>query len=170
MTVAILPGSVIFFFGLGTIKHLKKLRTAVGTTSTSGAQPQFRMRKTDHELIRVINIKEKFHLISLFFFCLKMLMGQIVLILLSWVPHAAERLYIVITLDVVKTPLRSSQENLADQIIWAVTTLDSSLSFYVYLLTGGILFRHTVRKMFRFRTPTTMLSNTAASVQNRTTN
>jgi len=68
MTVAILPGSVIFFFGLGTIKHLKKLRTAVGTTSTSGAQSQFRMRKTDQELIRVINIEEKFHLISRFFF------------------------------------------------------------------------------------------------------
>ncbi len=56
MTVAIIPGSVIFVFGLGTIRHLKKLRTAVGPTSTDVAQPQFRMRKTDQQLIRVINI------------------------------------------------------------------------------------------------------------------
>jgi hypothetical protein len=47
MTVAIIPGSVIFMFGYGTIRHLKKLRNAVGTTSTDRAQPQFRMRKTD---------------------------------------------------------------------------------------------------------------------------
>jgi hypothetical protein len=54
MTNAVLPGFMISFFGISTIKHLKKLRTAVGTTSTSAAQPQFRMRKTDQELIRVI--------------------------------------------------------------------------------------------------------------------
>ncbi|CAF4104457.1 unnamed protein product [Adineta steineri] len=129
MTVAIIPGLVIFMFGLGTIRHLKKLRTAVGTT-TDRTQSQFRMRKTDRELMR-------------------MLIGQIVLIFISWIPHAAERIYVVITLNEVKTPLRTAQDNLWDQIMWIETTFDSSLSFYVYLFTGGILFRQTLRKMFR---------------------
>ncbi len=146
MTVAIIPGSVIFAFGLGTIRHLKSLRTAVGPSSTEGAQPQFKMRKTDQQLMRVINIKEKLDLIS--FLCLKMLIGQIVLIFISWIPHAAERLYVVITLYDVKTPLRTAQDNFLDQIMWIVTTFDSSLSFYVYLFTGGILFRQTLRQMF----------------------
>jgi hypothetical protein len=77
-----------------------------------------------------------------------MLIGQIVLIFISWIPHAAERLYVVITLYDVKTPLRKTQDNLLDQIMWIVTTFDSSLSFYVYLFTGGILFRQTLRQMF----------------------
>ena len=68
MTVAIIPGLVIFVFGFGTIRHLKKLRTAVGTTSTDRTQPQFRMRKTDQELMRVINIKQIFDLIRFLFF------------------------------------------------------------------------------------------------------
>jgi hypothetical protein len=78
-----------------------------------------------------------------------MLIGQIVLIFISWIPHAAERLYVVITLYDVKTPLRTAQDNLWDQTMWIVTTFDSSLSFYVYLFTGGILFRQTLRQMFR---------------------
>jgi hypothetical protein len=97
-----------------------------------------------------------------------MLIGQIVLILVSWFPHAAERLYTVITFYVVKTPLRSTQDTLWDQIMWIVTTLDGSLSFYVYLFTGGVLFRQTLRQIFR--TPTVLLNDTTASVQNRTTN
>ncbi|CAF1210338.1 unnamed protein product [Adineta steineri] len=135
MTVAIIPGLIIFIFGLGTIRHLKKLRTAVGTTTTDRTQSQFRMRKTDRELMR-------------------MLIGQIVLIFISWIPHAAERIYVVITLNEVKTPLRTTQDNLWDQIMWIETTFDSSLSFYVYLFTGGILFRQTLRKMFRCATTT----------------
>ncbi|CAF0877683.1 unnamed protein product [Adineta steineri] len=136
MTVAIIPGLIIFIFGLGTIRHLKKLRTAVGTTTTTDrTQSQFRMRKTDRELMR-------------------MLIGQIVLIFVSWIPHAAERIYVVITLNEVKTPLRTAQDNLWDQIMWIETTFDSSLSFYVYLFTGGILFRQTLRKMFRCATTT----------------
>ena len=77
-----------------------------------------------------------------------MLIGQIVLIFISWVPHAAERLYTVITLYYVKTPLRTAQDNFWDQMMWIETTFDSSLSFYVYLFTGGILFRQTLRQMF----------------------
>jgi hypothetical protein len=96
-----------------------------------------------------------------------MLIGQVVLILLSWTPHAAERLYTVITFDEVKTSLRSTQDTFWDQIMWIGTTLDSSLSFYVYLFTGGILFRQTLRQIFR--TPTTLLNNTE-SVLNRTNN
>ena len=168
MTVAIIPGLVIFVFGLGTIRHLKKFRTAVGITSTDRAQPQFRMRKTDKELMRVINIKEIFDLIS--FLCLQMLIGQIILIFISWVPHAGERLYTVITLYEVKTPLRMAQDNFWDQMMWIETTFDSSLSFYVYLFTGGILFRQTLRRMFRCTTvtPRTTTLNDMSLTQRQT--
>ncbi|CAF1365441.1 unnamed protein product [Adineta ricciae] len=142
MTSAIIPGIVILVFGLGTIRHLKQIRTTV-TTTTAQTQSQQRMRKTDQELIR-------------------MLIGQIILIFISWIPHAAERLYTVITLYDVKSPLRTTQDNFLDQIIWTETTLDSSLSFYVYLFTGGILFRKTFREMFRRGTitPTNEMSLT----------
>jgi len=158
MTVAIIPGSIILVFGMGTIQHLKKLRTAVAVAPTNSAQPQNRMRKTDRELIQVRNIKKEYDIIILG--CLQMLVGQIVMIFISWIPHAVERLYVVITLDVVKTPLRTAQDSLWDQITWIVSTFDSSLSFYVYLFTGGVLFKQTLREMFRCTTPTTRTTTT----------
>jgi hypothetical protein len=120
--------------------------------------------------MRVINIKEKFDLIA--FLCLKILIGQIVLILISWIPHAGERLYVVITLNEIKTPLRSAKDNFLDQMIWIETTLDSSLSFYVYLFTGGILFRQTLRQMFRLAavTPRTTVLNEMSLTQRQATN
>jgi hypothetical protein len=70
-------------------------------------------------------------------------------------PHAVERLYVVITLYEVKSPLRARQDTLWDQITWIVTTFDSSLSFYVYFFTGGVLFQQTLREMFGCITPRT---------------
>jgi hypothetical protein len=87
-----------------------------------------------------------------------MLIGQIVMIIISWVPHAVERLYVVITFDEVKSPLRSAQDTLWDNITWIVTTFDGSLSFYVYLFTGGVLFRQTLRQMFGYTTPASRLT------------
>jgi hypothetical protein len=56
---------MIFVFGLGTIQHLKKLRTAVAIAPNDSAQPQHRMRKTDRELIQVRKIKKEYDMIIL---------------------------------------------------------------------------------------------------------
>jgi hypothetical protein len=68
MTVAIIPGLIIFVFGMGTIQHLKKLRTVVAIAPNGSAQPQHRMRKTDRELMQVRNIKKEYDMIILGFF------------------------------------------------------------------------------------------------------
>lgn len=76
-----------------------------------------------------------------------MLVGQVAMIMISWIPHAVQRLYAVITIDVVKSPMRSAEDNLWEQITWIVSTLNNSLSFYVYFLTGGVLFRQTMSSL-----------------------
>ncbi|CAF1273498.1 unnamed protein product [Rotaria sp. Silwood1] len=135
MTAAIIPGCIIFVFGVGTIRHLKKVRVAVGIATIQNSHSYHRLRKTDRQLIQ-------------------MLIGQVAMIFISWIPHAVQRINVVITFDDIKSPLRSRQDTLWDQIAWIITTFDCSFSFYVYLFTGGILFRQTVRSIFGCRTST----------------
>ncbi|CAF4355734.1 unnamed protein product, partial [Rotaria sp. Silwood2] len=52
MTAAILPGCIIFVFGMGTVRHLKKARVTVAVVTIQNGQSQYRLRKTDRQLIQ----------------------------------------------------------------------------------------------------------------------
>ena len=64
-------------------------------------------------------------------------------------PLGIQRIYALITYDVPKSVLRKSIEALSDELTSMISRLDNSLSFYIYLFAGGILFRQTLEKWFR---------------------
>ncbi|CAF4594578.1 unnamed protein product, partial [Rotaria socialis] len=79
---------------------------------------------------------------------IQMVIGQVVLIMVSYIPNTIQRIYLVLTLDLEKTPLRLQTEILTGEVTLLLTTLQSSLSFYIYATTGGTLFRQTLKKIF----------------------
>ena len=77
-----------------------------------------------------------------------MVIGQVVLIMVSYTPNTIQRIYLVLTLDQEKSPLRLQTEILSGEVTLLLTTLQSSLSFYIYATTGGTLFRQALKEIF----------------------
>ncbi|CAF4311578.1 unnamed protein product [Rotaria sp. Silwood2] len=77
-----------------------------------------------------------------------MVIGQIVLIMISYIPNTIQRIYLVLTLDFEKSPLRLRMEILSGEVTLLLTTFQSSISFYIYATTGGALFRQTLKELF----------------------
>ncbi|CAF1230729.1 unnamed protein product [Rotaria sp. Silwood1] len=78
-----------------------------------------------------------------------MLIGQIILIMISYIPNTIQRIYLVLTLDIEKSPLRLRMEILSGEVTFMMTTFQSSLSFYIYATIGGTLFRQTLKRLLR---------------------
>jgi hypothetical protein len=68
---------------------------------------------------------------------------------ISWVPLGIQRIYALITTNVIKSKVRTTAEALSDELTSAIARFDNSLSFYIYLFAGGVLFRHTLLQLFR---------------------
>ena len=66
-----------------------------------------------------------------------------------WVPLGIQRIYALITYDLPKSAVRKTAEALSDEITSAISRFDNSLTFYVYLFVGGVLFRQTIANWFR---------------------
>ncbi|CAF4376795.1 unnamed protein product [Rotaria socialis] len=71
--------------------------------------------------------------------------------MISFIPNTIQRIYLVLTLDLKKSPSRLQIEILSGQGTFIMTTLQSSLSFYIYATSGGTLFRHTLQELFRLK-------------------
>ncbi|CAF4520269.1 unnamed protein product, partial [Rotaria magnacalcarata] len=56
--------------------------------------------------------------------------------MVSYIPNTIQRIYLVVTLDLEKSPLRLQTEILVGEVTLLFTTLESSLSFYIYATTG----------------------------------
>ncbi|CAF3126793.1 unnamed protein product [Rotaria sp. Silwood2] len=78
-----------------------------------------------------------------------MLIGQIILIMISYIPNTIQRIYLVLTLDFEKSPLRLRIEIFSGEVTFIMTTFQSSLSFYIYATIGGTLFRQTLKRLLR---------------------
>ncbi|UJR07349.1 hypothetical protein I4U23_011635 [Adineta vaga] len=103
-------------FTIGIIKNLRLLR--VGTVQ------RYRVRKTDRELMKLV-------------------VCQIVMLIISWLPLGIHRIYALITSDMSKIALRKSVEGQLDEITSMIDRFENSLLFYVYLLVDGTLYRQT---------------------------
>lgn len=77
-----------------------------------------------------------------------MVISQIILITISYIPHIIQCIYLVATLHTSKSPLRSRIEVLWGQITLIFAAAESSLSFYIYVTSGGSLFRKILKKLF----------------------
>lgn len=68
---------------------------------------------------------------------------------IAWFPLGIQRIYALITYDLPKSKLRNSIEALSDGITSVIARFENSLSFYVYILLGNVLFRQVFAKWFK---------------------
>ena len=76
-----------------------------------------------------------------------MVVLQIMLIMISYIPNTIQRIYSVLTMDREKSALRLQKEIFYGQATYFMTTFQSSFSFYSYMTMGGALFRQTFKNM-----------------------
>jgi hypothetical protein len=84
---------------------------------------------------------------------LRMLTAQVLVIIICTLPFSIYLLYSTFTATLTKSTLRIAQENLAFQIVGAVTYFAHSSSFYLYTLTGTIFRNELIKRIRRYWHP-----------------
>ncbi|CAF3224271.1 unnamed protein product [Rotaria sp. Silwood2] len=124
-----IPSIIMLIFGYATVQNVRKLLFSIApTTCTHGTT--ITMKKTDRQLIQ-------------------MLIVQIILLTIFNIPLAVQRLYLTSTLNVPKSLLRSTIENLCFQLFYLLSFMSFGMPFYIYTLTGTV-FRNEFMKLVQF--------------------
>jgi hypothetical protein len=134
-----IPSTIMLIFGFATVKNVRKLISSISPTATTQATART-IKKTDRQLIQ-------------------MLIVQIFLSTMFNFPLAVHRLYLTGTLSVVKSPLRSTIENLCFQAFYLLSFMTFGMPFYIYTLTGTV-FKGELKSLFQsaYRKITLILS------------
>jgi hypothetical protein len=113
-----IPSAIMLIFGYATVKNVRKLLLTITPTAITQGTARV-IKKTDRQLIQ-------------------MLIVQIILSTIFNVPLAVHRLYLTSTLSVLKSPLRSSIENLCFQLFYLTSFMTFGMPFYIYTLAGTV--------------------------------
>jgi len=124
------PSFIMLLFGLLTLHNLRQRRKIAVRLSDKNQVT----RRTDTQLLR-------------------MLTAQVLLIIVFTLPFSIYRLYSTFTVNLTKSTLRIAQENLAFQIVGAMTYFAHSSSFYLYTLTGTLFRKEFIKIINRYRDP-----------------
>jgi hypothetical protein len=140
------PLLVMVVFGLMTISNIRKTVHRVrpinnGTTndpgngkrSTTMTEQQRQRKKTDRQL-------------------LIMLFSQVILLAMLSFPASIDRLYLTLTVSFPQTILQAAINNFVFDLLLLFLYLSNGISFYIYTLSGGSVFRKgllNVVQMFR---------------------
>ena len=135
LTIA-LPIILMFIFGLMTIINIRQIKNRVQTTSTTevhtntGQGTELSKKKLDRRLFL-------------------MLAFQIVLLSLFTLPQAGQKLYSTLVSDAGQTALKKAIDNFIFNLLLLFTYLANGMSFYIYTLSGGTIFRDTLKDLTR---------------------
>jgi hypothetical protein len=124
-----IPSTIMLIFGWGTVRNVRKLLLTIAPTAITQGTARI-IKKTDRQLIQ-------------------MLIVQIILSTIFNIPLAVHRLYLTSTLNVVKSPLRTSIENLLFQAFYLFSFMTFGMPFYIYTLTGTV-FKNECIGLFQF--------------------
>ncbi len=78
-----------------------------------------------------------------------MLTDQVLVIIISTLPYAINRLYLSFTESMTMNTLQIAQENLATQTVNAMAYFAHTSSFYLYKLTGSTFRKEVFRILSR---------------------
>jgi hypothetical protein len=112
---SICPSLLMFIFGILTLYNLRQQRRV----SHRVVKINLNIRRSDTQLLR-------------------MLIGQVVVIMISTFPFTIYQLYVSFTLNSSKNTFELALENLFSDIARVMTYFAHSTSFYLYTLTGTI--------------------------------
>jgi hypothetical protein len=125
----ILPSSVMFIFGWGTIRHVHRFTLVYPISPGQNAAVVMKKRKTETNLTR-------------------MLIVQIILLTIFNMPQAVKKLYLTRTFYQIKSGDQQALENLLFTIALLCTYVQNCLTFFLFTFTGTI-FRKTILTLFQ---------------------
>jgi hypothetical protein len=137
----LIPIVLMFIFGLMTIINIHHSKSRlhptsvielhpIGTTSTTGLTKQHSKKKLDRRLFVMLAI-------------------QILLLSLFTLPQAIQKLYSTLTSKIIFTALQTAINNLMFNLALLLTYFANGMSFYIYTLSGGTIFRNALKDMIR---------------------
>lgn len=122
---SITPPLVMLIFSLGTLRNAKRFRR-VGPQSVRHLS---KLSKRDRGLMLMV-------------------LFEVILITVTALPHAVQKLYSTLTADVPKDSLTKASDNLFTIVVRAISFFNHSCSFYVLTLSGR-MFREELFKLLR---------------------
>ncbi|CAF3872488.1 unnamed protein product [Rotaria sp. Silwood1] len=131
----VIPIIVMIIFGLLTISNVQNSYrriciTTIAQLSKSGKNQSQRCKKTDYYL-------------------LLMLLVQIVLCCFFTLPQAIQKMYSIMTVYQIISPLQNAIKYLAFSLLLLLTYFSSGMPFYIYTLCGEKIFRQTINNIFK---------------------
>jgi hypothetical protein len=141
---SIVPPFFMLFFGVWTINNTRRLRRIA---------PRFGRR--------ISSLNHRDHALML------MLFLQVLLITLTAVPHAVQKLYSSITIDMPKSQSSKTAENIFVIVVRTISFFNHSCTFYILTLSGR-LFRQELGKILTSFACTTRSSRQSLDQQLRT--
>ncbi|CAF0749562.1 unnamed protein product [Rotaria sp. Silwood1] len=119
------PPLLMLLFGIWTIVNTRRLRRIV---------PRFSRRMP--------NINNQDHTLML------MLLLQVTLVTITSVPHAVQKLYSTLTLNVLKDDLTKAADNVFITVVRTISFFNHSCTFYLLTLSGK-MFRQELYKIMK---------------------
>ncbi|CAF3368538.1 unnamed protein product [Rotaria sp. Silwood1] len=116
------PCFLMLLFGSLTLNNIRQRRRVL---SLVGEGNRF-IRRTDTHLLR-------------------MLAAQMLIIIISTLPHSIYRLYASFTSNMPRNSLRIAQENLIFQTVNTIAYFAHTSSFYLYTLTGDVFRKEVIK-------------------------
>ena len=135
------PIILMFIFGLLTIINIRQAKNRVHNTSLTDFNP---MGNVSH-IGQGIPISQKKLDRRLFL----MLLFQIILLSLFTLPQAGQKLYSTLVSDAGQTPLKKAIDNFIFNLVLLFTYLANGMSFYIYTLSGGAIFRNALKDLMK---------------------
>lgn len=136
----LLPLIIMIIFGLLTVAHVRQSRHRIHNANKDSSneaksiaftQQQHQYKKIDRQL-------------------LIMLLFQVSILIILFFPVPIFRLYLTFTSNISKSTSQKNIEDLTYNLFLLLLFLANGLSFYIYTLSGGNVFRKALKSVFTF--------------------
>jgi hypothetical protein len=124
----LIPLILMMIFGLITISNIHHSQNKIQPIKSTTGKQRSLTRKTDRQLII-------------------MLFVQIILLSVFTLPIFIQRLYITLTMNVVKSDLQNTMDNFIYNLAFLLYSVANGMPFYIYTLTGGSIFRNALSNL-----------------------
>lgn len=151
----IIPIIFMMIFGLMTILNIRHAKSRIHTMSvmemnqTGGAMPSLEHPGVSTARLpttaTTTNLSKKKIDRRLFL----MLLIQIILTAVFTLPQAVQKVYSTVTANEVPTGLKRAIDNFVFNLVLLLTYVANGMPFYIYTLSGGPLFRNTLKHLIQ---------------------
>lgn len=135
------PIILMFIFGLLTIINIRQVKNRVHTVSATQANSMGHGSHTGQGTgISKKKLDRRLFLMLLF---------QIILLSVFTLPQAGQKLYSTLVSDIGQTPLKKAIDNFIFNLLLLFTYIANGMSFYIYTLSGGAIFRNALKDLMK---------------------